>query len=254
MNSIDNINELGDLRVHIAPVGFEVDRIVIPLKQKKADRVWLLIHNNPSIDQSGPYVKQIVSKCKEYGIEVKKRHADRMDLFDMIRAINEIVNDEKDNLIYINVASGSKIQAISCMMACMMLKKNHNLKPFYAIPEKYTALEGQPQSFGVKNMKSLPVYEMQTPKPILIHALKIISEHDNKKITKKEMALLADKQGLITVNPSKSNLSQLRFVSLQNNIIEPLEKQWKFIHVEKIGRNHWITLTSEGKHAVGLLV
>ncbi len=41
MHTIDTIMpSLANLRVHIAPVGFEVDRIVIPVKQTRADKIW----------------------------------------------------------------------------------------------------------------------------------------------------------------------------------------------------------------------
>ena len=68
------------------------------------------------------------------------------------------------------------------------------------------------------------------------------------KLTKKEMAELADKEQLITINAEKENYSMARFTSLDKNIIEPLE-QWKFIEVEKIGRNRWIKITQEGINA-----
>ena len=42
------------LRVHIAPVGFEIDRVVIPAIKMKADKVYLLRHDNYSEDKSGP--------------------------------------------------------------------------------------------------------------------------------------------------------------------------------------------------------
>ena len=39
------------LQIHIAPVDFEVDRIVLPVENMKADRVRLLIiHSNPEED------------------------------------------------------------------------------------------------------------------------------------------------------------------------------------------------------------
>ena len=253
MASINSIDNLDVLRVHIAPVGFEVDRIVIPLRQKKADRLWLLIHENPSLDQSGPYVEKIEEECRRLGVDLKKQSADRMDMFGMIRNISNIIKAEKRNLVYVNVASGSKIQAIACMMACMILKKYENLKPFYAIPEKYAALDGKPQSFGVKDMVPLPVYGMQIPKPKLLQALKIVAEHKDQRITKKEMAQVADDKKLITVSAGESNYSQVRYASLQNNIIDPLENQWKFVRVEKIGRNRWIMLTDEGRYAVGFM-
>ena len=34
------------LRIHIAPLGFESDRIVLPAIEKRADKVWILIHND----------------------------------------------------------------------------------------------------------------------------------------------------------------------------------------------------------------
>ena len=46
---MDTMSELlGTQRIHIAPVGFEVDRIVIPASKYKADKVYLLIHDNSS--------------------------------------------------------------------------------------------------------------------------------------------------------------------------------------------------------------
>jgi len=140
------------------------------------------------------------------------------------------------------------------MMACMVLKGCDNLQPFYAEPEKYAAFEGKQQSFGLKDTIPLPTYEIQTPKPKLLAALKIVSEQKNQKITKKEMAQLAEEQEIITVNAEESNHSQARFASLDKNIIAPLEKEWKFIEIEKIGRNRWIKITQEGKDAAEFLI
>ncbi|MFM9875966.1 MAG: DUF6293 family protein [Nitrosarchaeum sp.] len=42
--------------------------------------------------------------------------------------------------------------------------------------------------------------------------------------------------------------------SLDKNIIAPLENDWKFIKVEKIGRNRWIKITEEGKNAAEFLI
>ena len=51
MHTIHTImTNLATFRVHIAPLGFEIDRITIPLKQTKADKLWLLSHDNRSSD------------------------------------------------------------------------------------------------------------------------------------------------------------------------------------------------------------
>ena len=47
------------LRVHVAPVGFEIDRIVIPAKKMRADKVWLIAHSNLSEDKARPFLDKI---------------------------------------------------------------------------------------------------------------------------------------------------------------------------------------------------
>jgi len=73
-------------------------------------------------------------------------------------------------------------------------------------------------------------------------------------LQKKEMAELADTQKIIVINAEKDNYTQARFASLDKNIIHPLLEHWKFIEVEKIGRNHWIKMTEEGKNAAEFLI
>ena len=255
MHTIDTImSKLATFRVHIAPLGFEIDRIILPLKETKADRLWLLIHEKTSEDKSGPYLESIKKQCKKLGVQLKISYADRLSIFKVIKAVKEIISKEENNYIYVNVASGSKIQAIACMMACMILKECKNIQPFYAEPETYAAFEGKQQSFGIKDTIPLPTYEIQTPKQKLLNALKIVHEHKNKKLTKKEMAEIAEEEGLITINAEKLNHSQARFASLDKNIIEPLEKEWGFIEIEKIGRNRWIKITEEGRNAAEFLI
>ena len=248
------MSKLATFRVHIAPLGFEIDRIILPLKETKADKLWLLVHEKTAEDKSGPYLEKIKKECKKLSIELKIAYADRLSIFKAIKTVKEIISEEKNNYIYVNVASGSKIQAIACMMACMVLKECTNLQPFYAEPEKYAAFEGKQQSFGIKDTIPLPIYEIQTPKPKLLQALKIIQHAKNQKITKKEMSEIAEEQEIITITSEEKNHSQARFASLDKNIIQPLLEEWNFIEIEKIGRNRWIKITEEGNNAAEFLI
>ena len=47
------------LRVHIAPVGFEIDRIIVPAINMRADKVWLIGHANLSSDKARPFLEKI---------------------------------------------------------------------------------------------------------------------------------------------------------------------------------------------------
>ena len=254
MHTIDTIMvTISNLRVHIAPVGFEVDRIVIPAEQMKADRVWLLIHENPAEDKARPFIERVTKQLKKSKIQVLKEHHNRLQLFQIIKSVRKIIEKEQDNLLYVNLSSGSKIQAIALMMACMMFNQKKSITPYYAEAKSYLGFEGQEMSTGVKDTFTVPAYEIQTPMDKHLQALKIIKDKGGV-ITKKEMAELADKNKIITVNAEKENYTQARFASLDKNIIHPLKEHWKFIEEEKIGRTRWIKITTEGKNAAEFLI
>ena len=92
MHTIDTIMaKIAKLRVHIAPVGYEIDRIVLPAKQEKADKVWLLLHENKSDDKAAPFASKIKKQLEKEGIEVVSEYHDRRDLFKIIKAIRKII-------------------------------------------------------------------------------------------------------------------------------------------------------------------
>ena len=109
------------LRIHVAPVGFVIDRIVLPAINMKADRVWLTVHSGSEVDKGDEFVKAIQWKLNDGRIECLQASADRIDLFDISKALRTIILKEKGNSILVNVSVDSKIQAIASMMACMLL-------------------------------------------------------------------------------------------------------------------------------------
>ena len=148
------LTSLQTLPVHVAPVGFEVDRIVLPAVEMKADRVWL-ITNSPEAADGCKFVKSIQSQLKHAGTECSQMEADRIDLFDILNALRLTILKEKGNSILVNVSVGSKIKAIASMMACMMFKDIAMIKPYYAVPEKYTsslAEEERQETEGLKDI------------------------------------------------------------------------------------------------------
>ncbi len=249
MHTVDTImSEMMKLRVHIAPVGFEIDRVVIPAIKMKADKVYLLRHNDYSEDKSGPYLDKIAKKLEKVNIKTKIIGVNRYRLFGIIKVVKEIIQNECDNDIYLNVASGSKIHAIGCMMACMIFDDRTNIHPYYAQAKEYPQYKGnEQQTFGVEEIHKLPTYQIRTPSPKLLSALALVKSKG--RVTKKEFAREATDMNLISVGAKDENYDQARFASLDKNIIQPLENEWGFIQVEKIGRNRWIKLTKEGEHA-----
>ena len=254
MHTVDTMKEIVNLRVHIAPVGFELDRIIIPAVKMKADKVWLVVHDNVTEDKSNKYRQKIEKALEKKGIKTEIAHANRLRLFPIIKAVTEIIFKERKNDIYVNVATGSKIHAIGCMMACMLFDDRDKIHPFYAQAEKYPEYEGTGQeTYGVSEIHSLPTYRIGTPKRELLEAMRIIKDAGGR-IQKKKMAEEAEKSKIITVNAREQNFTQARFASLDKNIVQPLVETWRFIEVEKIGRNRWLKLTEEGNYAAEFLL
>ena len=127
MHTIDtNMKNIVNLRIHVAPVGFEIDRIVIPAVRMKADKVWLIVHDNVSEDKAAKYREKIEKELEKNGIKTEVVYANRLRLFPIIKTVTDIILKERKNEIYVNVASGSKIHAIGCMMACMLFGQGKN--------------------------------------------------------------------------------------------------------------------------------
>ena len=238
-----------NLRIHIAPVGFEIDRIVIPAVKMKADLVYLIVHDNLSDDKAQKYVIEIQKQLKKKKIKTKTVYANRFRLFGIIRVIKEVIQNHRKDEFYVNVASGSKIHAIGCMMACMVFDDRKNIHPFYPQADTYpTYKKNEQQTYGVKDIHGLPTYQLLTPKPDLLAALKIIKDHDGR-IQKKVLAEEAENKKILNIGARKENHSNARFASLDKKIIQPLLNTWGFIEEEKIGKNRWISFTDDGKNA-----
>jgi hypothetical protein len=244
------------LRVHVAPVGFETDRIVLPAINMKADRVWIIVHDKAHEDKGDKFVKAIQSKLRNARIECLQTQADRIDLFDILRALRMIFLKERENSILVNVSVGSKIQAIASMMACMMFKDLGMIKPYYVVPERYNSSllerEDKQETEGVRNIIGLPEYKIEIPSDKLIRCLGLIDERAGGKITKRELKDLAIENNLIHVDDKKISSDQAAYMALNKNLIEPL-LIWRFITESKVGSHHVISLTEDGKHALKFL-
>lgn len=258
IHTIDTLKKLLNQRIQIAPVGFEIDRIVTPAIEYKSDLVYLILHSNIADDKAKTFSDQIIKILKKNKIKSKTVYADRFDLFEIIRVIKEIIQDDRESEYLINVASGSKIHSIACMMACMIFDDRKNLKPFYAIPERYHSFEqNEQQTYGVTDVQELPTYRIQTPKPILIKALGVIKEmiKESKKtyVTKKELVKELEERKIITVGGETEsgssipkNYDKVKYTTLDKKIVKPLKDEWGYIDEEPVGRTRRIFFTDDG--------
>ena len=246
------MNKYARLRIHIAPLGFESDRIVLPAIEMKADKIWILIHDNPKKTKAKSYLDDIKMRLRKERIEFDVKKLDRLNLFSVIKGLRSIVNENENNTYYVNVSSGSKIQAVACTMACMMFNEKNNLIPYYAQPKNYFEYNEEQMSTGLEKIIDLPQYDIKIPNEKLIQTLQIIKKN-NSRIDKSNLAMAVDNKKILEIGAKKDNYEQARFTSLDKNIIQPLKNDWGFVKEEKIGRTRWIELTTEGEQVLEIL-
>ena len=233
-------------RIQIAPVGFEIDRVVIPAKKEKAEKVYLMVHSIPKEDKAKKYAAEIQKRLNAAKIETELVYCDWQNIEEITRVARDLILKEAGNEIAINLASGSKNHAIGLDRACMTFRKRDNIHPFYPEAKKWTAFKyPKQQSEGVVEIKQIPIHRIIVPEPELIIALKIIKRdsqdipmHKGKKGVKKK-----DLARSLFGNSEKTSLTKL-----QRNITQKLENTWRAIEIIEVGRTDWISLNSEGRY------
>jgi hypothetical protein len=243
------LSSLKDLRVHIAPIGFETRRVVDPLVGMHADKVYL-IQFKPD-DSAKDYYKKVKLELTRYGqIEVREEFVDMWNLYDCIGKFRQIIRDERGNHIYINVSTGTKITAMAGMLSCMLWKGS--AEPYYARSTEYKVIEGP--TTRVDRIESLPVYGINGPKSEWLVVLKIIMRN-SKRIRKSKLLKALEEQGIIkqkedSVAPGVTREFTLAAKYSQLRVILDSMIFWKYVQVEGSGRRSEVIVTQQGEDAL----
>ena len=233
-------------RIQIAPVGFEIDRVVIPAKKEKAEKVYLMVHKNRTEDKATKYAAEIQKKLKAAKIETELVYCDWKNIEEITRVARDLILKETGNEIAINLASGSKNHAIGLDRACMTFRKRDNIHPFYPEAKNYRAVKyPYQQSSGVKQIKQVPIHRIIVPEPELIEALRIIKDNST------DIPLHKGKKGVKKKALAKAyfgDSSKVNLTKLQRNITQKLERTWRAIEIIQVGQSDWISLNREGRY------
>lgn len=245
-------SSLFKLRVHIVPVGFEIDRVIEPLIRFKADKVWLIIEENIETSDANYHYQEIKRRLREIDMKFDERRCQFRALFELLNEYRIVIEEEHEHEIFINVSTGNKIEAIAGMMAAMMFHSDKiSITPYYAVPENYEIKpkEGEQFTSGYKDVIQLPNYKIERPKEHLITALKIIKE--NGIVSKKELIEIFLSKKLIVIE--KINHSEsAKHSQLNKKFLEPLNEK-KFIEIEGKGKAARIKISSDGENILKFL-
>ena len=259
------------LRVHIAVVGFEIERISTAAIQQKADRVYLI--SKKENDKGFPYLLENKKRLEGNDIEViEEKINDIQNITDILHKIKEIIETEKNNLIYINISCGSNLSAIAGTISSMMFGSGYHITPYYVKPEKYLDCENREKSeyknfpqlrtVGIKEIIEIVTFPAQLPNSQLIAVLKHLKNQKDCQIGKRELIQYVMKNPEIFPNYFKETDKTLKkniktspkdlarakdYAWINQNIINKLKNDWDMIEVKTIGKYSYIKLTKRGE-------
>lgn len=244
-------------RVHIVPMGFEHDRVVLPALRLKAERVVLLANLRPK-DKAGDFRASVAQRLEEEGIPHELERAPIFDLAGTVDAIVRIFRRFKDEQLFINISAGSKIQAIAGLLAAMIVRVDGiNVIVYYCEPQKYKDDEPtEPLSYGLRQLFDVPVLAFPTPPPSQKEAMVLLTEGS---LSKRDLAVALARKGLLDNTKLNKDLvpkDERARVSLQSSVeqkvIQPLLLHG-YVRTERVGKRIKVSLTEAGADAATLL-
>ncbi|OVE83502.1 HFX_2341 family transcriptional regulator domain-containing protein [Natronolimnobius baerhuensis] len=233
------------VEVHIAPLGYEYDRICQPVLEYGADLLYLLEDDD---GEAVPYHDQLIEELSDHGVAVHVREIDLGDMYDVLGEITTIVDEYREDIVRVNVSSGPKLADIGAALACMATDANG----YYVHPEERAhPVTDTPRTAGMTVAEQLPSYPLETPTADQVRILNFIENKDTASYTPKKSDLIdfAEENDLTFMTKSQPANDKAKFALLNNRIIDPL-LEIGYIDVESVGRTKQVLLTETGENAL----
>lgn len=237
-------------RIHIAPLGFEHDRIVLPAIEYEADHVILLDFIADNISRPD-YHEDVLNDLESAGIEVTQLPCDLFNLYESISVIanQSIKHAQQGNDVYVNLTTGSTITAIGGMIACMVTGA---AIPYYVRADEYASGE-EPIGHGMESSDQLPRYPMDGPdaQQVAILAFLTSCKHEadtgpsTYDVRKDDLISFGKEYNLPFVTEYTGDSQKGYYRRLDRHVLDSLIDR-EYIRIESVGRSKRIRPTEVG--------
>ncbi len=237
-------------RIHVAPLGYELDRIVEPLVEYQADEFVLVVRKNETYGRD--HQDNVEKKLMEEGIPYVVEEAELLDLVDCISVFGRIVHNLKKqgHEVYVNISTSTSISAVGASFAAMLW----DAVPYYARPERevreHERKPGEPMSQGLKDVILVQSLHFEMPDVELLRILKFISTNARGKdgvVKNKEVMEHLRKEGYLELDRRVKNRSQALNKKFRERYRDQLEVRWGFVFLMGETRDRRIGLTKKGE-------
>lgn len=231
--------------VHVAPLGYEYDRITEPALEYGTDELYLLADD---ARERLSYHDEVLETLSDAGVAVTERTVDLEDVYDVLGEITTIADSHADDIVRVNVSSGPKLAAIGAALACMAT----DASGYHVHPEsRHHPVEETPRTAGMRVAEQLPSYPLETPTADQVRILDYVDRADDELSTptKSDLIAFAEDQSLEFMTQSDPANDKAKFALLNNRIVDPLVADG-YLEIESVGRTKRVSLTDTGRNAL----
>ncbi|WP_408957314.1 DUF6293 family protein [Natrinema sp. 74] len=269
-------------RVHVVPLGYEFDRILEPIRDQRADLVYLLEDDSASGHRHGKrgqseesvdghetrnataaadYHAALRDELESIVPEVRTWECDLTNVYAVLGDVTTIAARHGDDQVYVNVSGAGTIPAIGATIACMDVSTN--AQAYYVEPSSY-AHDGtsEPVSVGVDEIEEVPTYPIESPTRDQVAIMEFLADpdawdgyHEDRTAPPKkkdlieyardrDLSFMADRRS----PDDRSGEDKGAFRVLDTHVLEPLSEDG-YVTIESVGRRRVVELTERGENA-----
>lgn len=140
-------------RVHIIPLGHEIDRAVAPFHGFKPDLVYLLsVPPNQDLDpkmmqKQLQFTSQVYKKITKLGIECKSIGVNLFDTFATMRNLSWLIREQKEagNIVEVNMSACGRKTSVAVTLVGMI----QNITVYYVSADRYSSNPKEESEHGL---------------------------------------------------------------------------------------------------------
>jgi hypothetical protein len=157
-------------QIHIVPLGWEFDRVILPIRSMKAHRVYILCR--PSTDpRRRHFLDKFVLALGRDHVQVIHEDVDsNLDTLGIMRVTSQIIAKEvaAGNHVSLNISGAGKVAAVAVALAAMAHLPSSAGELYYPVAKGYSRSELDRMKHGLaKGMDgdpiTLPHFEIRLP-------------------------------------------------------------------------------------------
>ncbi|HVL88559.1 MAG TPA: DUF6293 family protein [Candidatus Thermoplasmatota archaeon] len=253
-----------DRLVHIVPLGWEIDRAVLPIHHYRAHEVHILCNPESRPEQKQAY-RQVEKALKATGAKVSLVIVDANDdIRGILRETTRLIKAALKNgdRVYVNMSAAGKVAAAAATIAALAHLPRDRGVVYYVRPESYVHTDEDVKKYGLtRGMKGEPVplprFDLRLPPEDGQLILRELRKRLPNPLTYKEAIYLLRDAGVSGFEGAKYEKNTPRAeknrlnVRFNKGILQKLLAE-NLVKIRPRGQRREILLTSEGDYVAHL--